>query len=89
MEGQVRLRGRIMESVGVDTRARSLVKALSYRAVSLLLMTLVAWAITRRLDVAAAIGVGDALLKLGLFYAHERVWTRVRYGRVSPPDYEI
>ncbi len=73
----------------LESPARSFVKAVSYRLVSIVVMTLVAWLVTRRLAVAAAIGLGDAALKIGLFYAHERLWTRVRYGRETPPDFEI
>jgi len=66
-----------------------LAKAVSYRALSIVLMTLVAWLVTRELRLAAAIGLGDAFIKVGLFYVHERLWARIRFGQAPPPDYEI
>ncbi len=68
-----------------DTRARSLAKAVSYRLLATVVMAAIAWAITRRLAVAAAIAGADSLLKTGLFYAHERLWARVRFGRPDRP----
>ena len=49
----------------------------------------VAYVVTRRGDVAASIGVLDTLVKIAAFYIHERLWLRVAYGRVRPPDYQI
>ena len=85
---RVTARGRVADGP-LESHRRSLVKAMSYRVASILLMTLVAWLITRELKLAAVIGVGDAVIKIGLFYVHERLWARVRFGRVPPPDYEI
>ncbi len=65
----------------VDTRARSVAKALSYRLLATAVMAAIAWALTRRFAVAAAIAGIDSLVKTGLFYAHERLWARVGFGR--------
>ncbi len=72
-----------------DTHWRTFVKALSYRAVSTVVTGAVAWFATGELPTALAIAAGDSLLKVGLFYAHERAWTRIRFGQARPPEYEI
>jgi uncharacterized membrane protein len=72
-----------------ESHARSIAKAISYRVVSSLLITVVAWLFIRRVGTAAAIGAGDAALKIVLFYFHERLWTRIRFGRTRHPDYQI
>jgi len=41
----------------------------------------VAWAVTDRLATAAAIGLGDTVIKIFTFYFHERVWDRIGFGR--------
>jgi len=38
---------------------------------------------------AAAIGLADTLVKVGVYYGHERAWNRVRFGRGLQPEYEI
>jgi adenylylsulfate kinase len=73
----------------MDSHARSLVKAVTWRAGGLLVTTVVSWALTRRLGMAAAIGAVDSLVKVAAFYAHERVWQRIRFGQVRPPEYQI
>ena len=49
----------------------------------------VAWIVTGEPLVAASIGLLDTVVKLGAFYVHERVWLKVRFGRLQPPDYQI
>ena len=69
-----------------DTRARTFLKALSWRAVAFVITVVVAWIVTRRIGVAASVGFADTLVKVGAYYIHERLWLRVPFGQ---PDYEI
>jgi uncharacterized membrane protein len=64
-----------------DNRARSLAKAVSYRLLATIVMAAVAWALTHRFAVAAALAGADSLFKTVLFYLHERLWTRIGVGR--------
>jgi adenylylsulfate kinase len=73
----------------LETRARSIAKALSWRVGGLIITTGVAWALTRRVELAASIGLADTVLKLVAYYAHERAWLRIKFGRPEPPEYEI
>ena len=65
----------------VDSHARSFVKALSWRITALIVTSIVVWVITGSMEFAAAVGAVDALLKIGLYYLHERIWNRSRFGR--------
>ena len=73
----------------METTRRSLAKAASYRILSTIVTVTVAWMVTGSMSFAATIGVTDALVKLTLYYAHERVWNRIPGGRVEPPEYQI
>jgi len=66
---------------GLDSRLRSLTKALTWRLTALAITVTVAWLVTRRADVAAGIGAADALVKLVAYYGHERAWLRSDFGR--------
>ncbi len=57
-----------------DSRARSLAKAFSWRIVATLTTAAIAFAVTGRLDTAAAIGSIEFVLKFFIYYAHERAW---------------
>jgi uncharacterized membrane protein len=73
----------------VDTHGRSIVKALSWRVFALVITAVIAWRVTGDARVAAAIGIADTLVKLAMYYAHERIWNGIRFGRPRPPEYEI
>lgn len=75
----------------METRWRSVVKALIWRLFSTVVTVCVSLAITHELKYAAAIGIGDLMIKTGSYYVHERIWARMEFGRVHPqePEYEI
>jgi adenylylsulfate kinase len=41
--------------------------------------------------VSAGAGVIDSVVKIGLYFVHERIWNHIRFGREKPqaPEYEI
>ncbi len=71
-----------------ETRRRSMAKALTWRGISLVITTGITWKVTGRLDLAASVGAIDLVTKIGIFYLHERCWSKVRFG-IGPPEYEI
>ncbi len=66
-------------------------KTLSWRSLATLVTFTVAWLVTRKFTLAAEIGVADTLIKLGVYYFHERLWIRVKFGtlKLKSPEYEI
>jgi uncharacterized membrane protein len=62
---------------------RSLVKAITFRVLIILSDTLVMFLITRRIDLTAGLVIGTNLASSVLYYLHERVWSRIRWGRVG------
>ena len=73
----------------MESRGRTMVKALSWRFIATLVTFGVAWFATGKLALAAEIGVADTMIKLGAYYLHERAWIRVRFGRLERPEYQI
>ena len=65
----------------MESRRRSLVKALSWRLVALTITTLVAYVLFQDAKVAASVGLIDSLVKILAYYAHERAWQHVSFGR--------
>jgi len=61
----------------------------TWRAGGTIVTCLVAWLIIGRLDLAAQLGLLDSLLKIGAFYIHERIWNKLKFGRLKPPEYHI
>ncbi len=73
----------------MESHARTIAKALSWRFVATTITFTVAWCITRKLTFAAEIGIADTIIKLGAYYFHERLWIRIKFGKLIRPEYEI
>jgi len=73
----------------VESHIRTITKALSWRFIATLVTFTVAWLVTGKLTFAVEIGVADTLIKLGAYYFHERLWIRVKFGKLRKPEYEI
>jgi len=75
----------------VDKHYRSVVKAVSWRMTGTADTILVSWFITGKLYTALSIGGVEVFTKILLYYAHERAWNRLNFGRekVKQPEYQI
>lgn len=65
----------------VESHARSVAKAVSWRATGTLDTFLISWLITGTAALAGGIAATEVATKVALFYLHERAWTLVRWGR--------
>jgi len=73
----------------LETRRRSIVKALSWRLIATLITATVVFVMTGNFHIAAEIGLIDTCVKLGVYFFHERMWLRISYGRYTRRDYQI
>ena len=69
------------DEIDTETHTRSLAKALSWRVFALGITTAVSYVLSDSVAVAVSIGVVDSLIKIGAYYAHERAWMGIRFGR--------
>lgn len=67
----------------VETHARSIAKAVSYRLAGSLTTGFLVYILGGH-SVALSAGAGalDMVLKIGLYFMHERLWNHIDYGRV-------
>ncbi len=63
-----------------ETRARSIVKSISYRLVSIMIDICVAYFFTRKLSLSLGIVLVVNAYSTFLYYGHERIWNKVRWG---------
>jgi uncharacterized membrane protein len=66
-----------------DSHHRSIAKAVSWRATGTLDTFILSYLITGNLVFAGSIAGVETMTKIGLYYAHERVWSRIAWGRRS------
>jgi len=69
-----------------ETRARTIIKTISWRVTATLTTIAIVLAITGRINVALQIGVIEVFMKILVYYLHERVWTNMTFGiKEKPP----
>lgn len=73
----------------METHFRSIVKAVSWRFGGTIVTVVIAWVLLGTFEMAAKIGVLDTVVKIGAFYAHERMWGKINFGKIKKPEYEI
>jgi sulfate adenylyltransferase large subunit len=64
-----------------ETHARSIVKAISWRTAGSLDTFVIATLITGNSKIAGGVALTEVLTKCALYYAHERVWSLIPWGR--------
>ena len=73
-----------------ELKRRSIVKAISWRVTGTLDTMVVSFIVTGSPTAALTIGVLELVTKTLLYYYHERVWNKIKYGRVKKEaEYQI
>ena len=73
----------------MESHARSIAKAVSYRIVGSAVTALIFFALTGKGTLSVGAGALDVVLKIGPYFVHERLWDHISFGRSKPPEYEI
>jgi uncharacterized membrane protein len=63
-----------------ETSKRSIAKALTYRFWQSLNTFLISLVVTGKLDIAAAIVSIEVVVKIIIYFFHERIWSKVKWG---------
>ena len=62
------------------TRKRSVAKSIVWRIVCIVVSILTTFALTGSWDIAVAVGTVYNAITMVLYYFHERLWGRVKWG---------
>jgi uncharacterized membrane protein len=41
------------------------------------------------LSLSLGVGLIDSVVKIAMYFLHERIWNYINFGRAKPPEYEI
>lgn len=63
------------------TKSRSFVKAWTYRVFGTITSFLVVYAFTKKGSIATLIAIWETIIKIGIYYWHERIWNKISWGR--------
>jgi uncharacterized membrane protein len=74
----------------MDSNARSIVKAMSYRLLGSTTTGVIFFILTHKGGLSLGAGALDMVLKIAVYFVHERIWNHIEFGRSSKaPEYEI
>jgi len=68
----------------VETHSRTVAKTLSWRVLATIITSCLVWVLTGKLELGFSIGLLDCLTKIVIYYLHERMWSKVRFGYATP-----
>jgi hypothetical protein len=64
-----------------ETATRSFAKAYSYRCCGTITTMIISYFFTGELVISLGIGATEMVIKPFIYWCHERVWSRVNWGR--------
>ena len=73
----------------MESQRRSIAKAVSYRVLGSMSTAGLVYLYTGSGKASVGAGLLDSMVKIVLYFLHERLWNRITYGRPKPPEYEI
>lgn len=72
-----------------ETKSRSIVKALSWRTWATLTTAALVYIFTGKIALALTVGLLEVFAKMGLYFFHERLWQRIRFGKKEIPSFVL
>ena len=67
--------------MSADLKKRAIAKTMTWRVIASLTTLLIAWMLTGDLLIGASIGSIEAIVKIFLYYFHERIWNNVNWAK--------
>ena len=62
---------------------RHIAKAFTWRIIASITTFIIGWAVTGDMNFGMAIGATDVVIKIALYYFHERFWYRFKFGVIK------
>ena len=79
----------VMRAPVTESHARSIAKAVSYRVLGSTSTAAIVFVFSHKLPLSLGVGILDVIVKIAMYFLHERIWNYIDFGRHKPPEYEI
>jgi adenylylsulfate kinase len=70
-----------------ETKKRSILKAISWRTWATITTAIIVFIFTGEFALAVTVGFLEVFAKMGLYFFHERLWHKIRYGKKEIPSF--
>ena len=77
------------EETDMDSRKRSIAKSVSWRILGIIILGIIAYAVTGNFKEMTIITIIFHGIRLVLYYFHERLWERISWGKIDHPLAEL
>ena len=78
-----------VKKIIVEQPKRTLIKTITWRIIALTTTIVVVYLYSGDAKESLGIGIVANSFKMLFYYVHERVWNRIDFGRIKPPEYQI
>jgi len=68
----------------MEQKRRSILKAVTWRMTGTVDTIVISFLLTGKMTTALSIGGIEVFTKMLLYYAHERIWNKVKFGKILP-----
>lgn len=68
---------------------RHLAKAITWRVIASLTTFIIGWMVTGSMEFGVTIGAFDVIIKIVVYYLHERAWYHSNFGIVHSDDGKV
>jgi len=72
-----------------DAHYRSIIKAFTWRVLATMTTMSIVFAFTRKVLLSVGVGVVEVIVKLTVYYLHERLWLLIPFGKRDHPLSEL
>ena len=72
-----------------ETHRRSILKAISWRTWATITTAVIVFFFTGKVALALTVGFLEVFAKMGLYFFHERLWQKIRYGKREVPAFVL
>lgn len=72
-----------------ETKARSILKAFSWRTWATITTAIIVFVFTGKFALALTVGALEVVAKMGLYFFHERLWQKIRWGKKEVPAFVL
>lgn len=67
----------------MELHRRSFIKAVTWRFLATLTTFSLVYYFTGKLELSIQVGILEVILKMAIYYGHERAWNRIPYGQIK------
>lgn len=70
----------------MENHSRSLMKSITFRIMATSTTILLVFVFTSNLTTSLGVGAVEIILKTAIYYLHERIWSKLKYGLKENPS---